>query len=161
MNSNNETTRWLVELQGFTDVPEQHLKAIDIGTRVAPFFCMTLAAIGTALGSPILLLVLAGIAILGAVRSGNLFDVFYNHGIRHALNGPRLSVYQAPRRFACAVATVWLLVTVGLLLASATYAGQVMGWIMVGMAAIPVTTGFCVPSFVYRLVTRAIPVRAT
>jgi hypothetical protein len=69
-------------------------------------------------------------------------------------------VYQAPRRFACAVASVWLLATVSLLYAGAVQAGQVMGWIMVGMASVPVITGFCVPSFLYRLVTGTMPARS-
>jgi hypothetical protein len=159
MSWNAETTRWLVELQGFTGAPDRDLKSIDIGLRIGPVFCATLAAVGTALGSPVLLLVLSGIALLGAVLEGNPFDVFYNHGLRHALKGPRLPDYRAPRRFACGVASVWLLVTVGLMIFGSMTAGQVMGWIMVGMAGIPVTTGFCVPSFVYRLVARTMPVR--
>lgn len=159
MYKNIETTRWQLALQGFTDVPEHHLKAIDLGLRVSPVFCMTLTAIGTALGSTSLLLALSGIALLGAVRKGNPFDVFYNHGLRHTLNGPRLPEYPPPRHFACAVASIWLLMTVGLMFSGVEYAGQVMGWVMVGIAGVPVTTGFCVPSFVYRLATDTMPAR--
>jgi hypothetical protein len=160
MYNDIQTTRWLVALQGFTGLPDQHLKPIDIGLRVGPVFCMMLTAVGTALPNPTLLLTLSGMAFLGAVLSGNPFDVFYNYGLRHVLNGPRLPVYQAPRRFACAVASVWLLATVSLLYAGAVQAGQVMGWIMVGMASVPVITGFCVPSFLYRLVTGTMPARS-
>lgn len=160
MSRSIETTRWLVELQGFTNVPERDLKAVDIGLRVGPVFCMLLAGIGTALASPALLLALAPLALLGAVLSGSPFDVFYNHGLRHVLAGPRLPVYRAPRRFACSVATTWLLATAGLMLAGYATAGQVMGWLLVITAAVPVTTGFCVPSFIFRLVTRTMPARA-
>jgi hypothetical protein len=160
MSRSIETTRWLVALQGFTDVPDRDLKAVDLGLRVGPVFCMLLAGIATVLASPTMLLILAPIASLGAVLSGSPFDVFYNHGLRHLLKGPRLPVYQAPRRFACALATAWLLVTAGLMLAGAHTAGQVMGWLLVATAAVPVITGFCVPSFIYRLVTRSMPARA-
>jgi hypothetical protein len=85
--------------------------------------------------------------------------VFYNHGLRHLLKGPRLPVYRAPRRFACALAAAWLLVTAGLMLAGAHTAGQVMGWLLVITAAVPVTTGFCVPSFIFRLITNTMPAR--
>jgi len=159
MAKNIDNTRWLVALQGFTDVPDEHLKSVDIGLRVGPVFCVVLAAIGTATASPTLLLALSGIAILGAVLSGNPFDVFYNRGLRYLLKGPRLPVYQAPRRFACAVASVWLLATVSLFYAGAAQASQIMGWIMVVVASIPVITGFCVPSYTYRLLTGSMPVR--
>lgn len=161
MSRSIDTTRWLVELQGFTNVPDRDLKAMDIGLRVGPVFCMLLAGIGTVLASPAMLLALAPLALLGAVLSGSPFDVFYNHGLRHVLAGPRLPVYRAPRRFACALATVWLLITAGLMLAGAHTAGQVMGWLLVITAAVPVITGFCVPSFTYRLATRTMPVRAS
>jgi len=159
MAKNIETTRWLVALQGFTDVPDEHLKSIDIGLRVGPVFCVVLAAIGTATANPALLLALSGVAFLGVVSSGSPFDVFYNQGLRHLLKGPRLPVYKAPRRFSCAVASVWLLATVSLFYAGAAQAGQIMGWIMVLVASIPVTTGFCVPSFTYRMLTGSMPVR--
>lgn len=159
MSRSIETTRWLVELQGFTGQEDGHLRAIDLGLRVGPVFCMVLAGIATALASPTMMLVLAPFAFLGAVLSGSPFDVFFNHGLRHVIDGPRLPVYQAPRRFACGLAAVWLLVTAGLLLAGYALAGQVMGWLLVITAAVPVTTGFCVPSFIFRLVTRTMPLR--
>ncbi len=161
MSRNIETTRWLVELQGFTGVPDRDLKAIDLGLRVGPVFCMLLAGIGTALASPVMLLALAPLAALGAILSGSPFDVFYNHGLRHALKGPRLPVYNAPRRFACGMASAWLMVTAGLMAGGYATAGQVMGWLLVATAAVPVTSGFCVPSFIFRLVTATLPVRAT
>lgn len=161
MNRKIDTTRWLVELQGFTGVPDRDLKAIDLGLRVGPVFCMLLAGIGTVLASPVMLLALAPLAALGAILSGSPFDVFYNHGLRDALKGPRLPVYNAPRRFACGMASAWLLVTAGLMAGGYATAGQAMGLLLVATAAVPVTTGFCVPSFIFRLVTGSIPVRAT
>jgi len=159
MSRTIETTRWLVELQGFTGIPDRDLKAVDIGLRVGPVFCMLLAGIGTALASPAMLLILAPIAALGAILSGSPFDVFYNHGLRHALNGPHLPVYRAPRRFACGLAASWLIVTASLMLAGYATAGQVMGWLLVATAAVPVFTGFCVPSFTYRMITGTMPAR--
>jgi len=159
MSQNPETTRWLLALQGYTDVPDDQARAIDYGLRIGPAFCMTLAALGTTLASPALLLALSGIAALGAVLGSNAFDVFYNHGLRHALKGPRLPIYPAPRRSACAMAAVWLVVTAGLMLAGFVTAGSVMGWLMAATAAVPVVTGFCVPSFLFRVVTNTMPAR--
>ena len=159
MSNKIETTRWLVALQGYTDVQDKHLRAIDYGLRTGVVFCMVLTAVGTALGSPTLLLGLSAIAVLSAIVGSNPFDVFYNHGLRHALKGPQLPVYRAPRRFACAMAGAWLVVTAGLMIIGFSTAGQVMGWIMVGMASVPVTTGLCIPSLIFRLVTGTMPLR--
>jgi hypothetical protein len=159
MSRSIETTRWLVELQGFANQQDHHLRAIDLGLRVGPVCCMLLAGIATAVASPTMMLVLAPLAFLGAVLTGSPFDVFYNHGLRHLLSGPRLPVYQAPRRFACGLASAWLLATAGLMLAGYALAGQVMGWLLVLTAAVPVIFGFCVPSFIFRLVTRTMPTR--
>jgi hypothetical protein len=120
---------------------------------------MVLAGTATWLQSPTLLLVLAPLAFLGVVLAGSPFDVFYNHGLRYLLNGPRLPVYSAPRRFACGMATAWLVATAGLMLAGYATAGQVMGWLLVFTAAVPVFTGFCVPSFIFRLATGTMPPR--
>jgi len=160
MNHNNDSTRWLLALQGYSDVPDNQSRAIDYGLRTGPVFCMALAAVGTVLANPVLLLALSGIAALGALMGSNAFDVFYNYGLRHVFKGPRLPTYPAPRRFACAVAAAWLVVTAGLMLAGLATAGSVMGWLMVATAAVPVTTGFCVPSFIYRLVTKTMPERS-
>jgi len=157
MSRNIETTRWLVELQGYHGLPDHELRAIDYGLRTSPLFCAVLAALGSTLGSPALLLVLAVIAALGAWLGSNAFDVFYNHGLRHALRGPRLPAYGVPRRFACAVATVWLVVTASLMLVGFATAGQVMGWVMVGIASVPVITGLCLPSLMFRLATGTLP----
>jgi hypothetical protein len=159
MSRNIETTRWLVELQGFTGQEDHNLRAIDLGLRVGPVFCMVLAGAATALASPEMMLVLVPFALLGAILSGSPFDVFYNHGLRYVLKGPRLPVYRAPRRFACGLAGVWLLVTAGLMLGGYALAGQVMGWLLVATAAVPVTTGFCVPSFTFRVATGTMPAR--
>lgn len=160
MTSQIERTRWLLALQGFVDVPDRDLKSVDIGLRVGPVFCMLLAGIGMAIASPVMLLVLAPIAFLGAVLSGSPFDFFYNHGLRYLLGGPRLPVYPVPRRFACSMATMWLLISAGLMMVGYPMAGQVMGWLLVFTAAVPVFTGFCVPSFIFRLVTRSMPARS-
>lgn len=159
MSHKSDTTRWLLELQGFTGIADRDLKPIDIGLRVGPVFCMLLAGIATAFASPVMLLALVPLAALGAILSGSPFDVFYNHGLRYALNGPRLPVYRAPRRFACGLAAAWLVVTAGLTYVGYATAGQVMGWLLVATAAVPVITGFCVPSFTYRVATGTMPVR--
>src|SRR5207244_6362381 len=92
---------------GSTDV---HATLSDVGPwlRLSPAICMIWAAVGTVLASPAILWSLMPFAALGAVFPWHPFDAIYNYGLRHWLGTPRLPRYRAPRRFACAVATIWL-----------------------------------------------------
>jgi len=160
MISSNERTRWLLALQGYMDVPDDQLRPFDIGLRTAPLICAAWTAVATMLQSQELMLALSAIAALGVIFRTNIFDVIYNHGIRHRIAGAALPPYGSPRRFACGVASGWLLVTVVLLSNGHTLAGQVMGWVMVAIAGVPVVSGLCVPSLMFRLATGTLPPRA-
>ncbi|MGW8247774.1 MAG: DUF4395 family protein [Acidiferrobacterales bacterium] len=153
MSKNIEATRRLVELQGFYGVADQDLRSIDIGLRVAPVFCMTLSAIATATGSANLFWALLPFALAGIVLNGNPFDVVYNHGLRHWLKGPRIPRYPVPRRFACGVAALFTLSAALSFQSGWHLAGQIIGASLALAALVPVITGFCIPSFVLRLVT--------
>jgi len=159
MISSSERTRWLLALQGFMDVPDNQLRPFDIGLRTAPLVCAAWTAVATTLQSQELMLVLSAIAALGVIFRTNVFDIIYNHGIRYRIGGDVLPPYGSPRRFACGVASGWLLATVALLSSGHALAGQVMGWVMVAIAGVPVVTGLCVPSLIFRLVTGTLPPR--
>lgn len=153
MTNRNDSIRRLVELQGFYGVADQDLRAVDIGLRTAPVFCASLAAIATAAGSANLFWALLPFALAGVVLNGNPFDVVYNHGLRHWLKGPRLPRYPGPRRFACFVASVFVMTAALSFQSGWLLTGQVLGGALALAALVPVLTGFCVPSFLLRLVT--------
>jgi len=88
---------------------------------------------------------------LGAFLPNHPFDVVYNHGLRHLLGTRPLPRSRAPRRFACAVATVWLTPTGLAFFAGATTVGYVLGAAFVLAALVPTLTDFCIPSFFYGL----------
>jgi len=159
MTTKLDRTRWLLALQGYADVADDQLRPFDIGLRTAPLVCAAWTAVATVLQSQELMLGLSAIAALGVIFRTNIFDVLYNYGLRFPLKGDVLPPYGTPRRFACGVASGWLLVTVALLSGGYTVAGQVMGWLMVAVAGVPVLTGLCVPSLIFRLATGTLPPR--
>lgn len=144
-------TRGRIEAQGFVGLGDGALAELGPWLRLATGLCAAWAAIGTVLGSPLVLWALVPFAALGALRQGHPFDALYNHGIRHLLGTRRLPLYRAPRRFACAVATVWLGLTGGVFFAGASVAGYVLGGAFALAALVPTLTDFCIPSFVYGL----------
>jgi fatty acid desaturase len=82
MTSLSSTTRRRLEIQGFERVDDAALAAVARWLRLAFALCALLAAVGVALASPAVLLMLAGIALVAAASPVHPFDHIYNHGIR-------------------------------------------------------------------------------
>jgi hypothetical protein len=140
-----------IEALGFVGYDDATLAEVGPWLRLAPGLCAAWAAVGTALASPLVLWALVPFAALGALLPNHPFDVLYNHGLRHLLRTRPLPRYRAPRRFACAVATVWLALTGLAIFAGATTVGYVLGAAFVLAALVPTLTDFCIPSFFYGL----------
>ncbi|MEQ1752501.1 MAG: DUF4395 domain-containing protein [Micropepsaceae bacterium] len=140
--------------QGFTNVDDDWLAEIAPWLRWSPVLCGTIAAVGTALASPWVLLLLACTAFLGAVLPFHPFDLIYNYGIRFLVGKRPLPPNRAPRRFACGVATVWLVATAFLFSIGQTTAGYMIGTMFVGVAALVSTTDICIASIIFNYFVR-------
>jgi hypothetical protein len=144
------TLRHRLDIQGYACVDDATLAQTQLWLRMSPALCATIAAIGTALASPAILWGLMVFAALGAVLTFHPFDLIYNVGIRHITGTPPLPRNGAPRRFACGMASVWLLTTGGLFYADLDIAGYLLGGALVVVAALITVSHFCIPSLVYR-----------
>ncbi|MCK5572768.1 MAG: DUF4395 domain-containing protein [Bacteroidetes bacterium] len=152
METLSDTTRRRLEVQGFIGVDEQLLVQSAPWLRLALALCTTLAAIGTALGSPVVLLALVPFAALGAIFPVHPFDLIYNYGIRHVRGTPPLPKRGAPSRFACGLGSVWLIATAYAFYSGATTAGYVLGWSLVLSGTLVSTIHFCIPSMIFRAI---------
>jgi hypothetical protein len=153
MSNKTESTRRLLELQGFYGVEDSELSKVDSGLRVSPVICAMTVAVATITANANLFWGLLPFALAGALFPGHPFDVVYNHGLRHWTKGPRLPRYPAPRRFTCLLASAFIAASAFFIQSGAVETGQILGGILVATALVPILTGFCVPSFLYRLVT--------
>jgi len=145
-----------LHIQGFNTVDEAWLAEIAPWLRWSPALCATFAAVGTAMASPWILLALAGTAFLGAILPFHPFDLIYNYGIRFLVRKRPLPPNGAPRRFACGIATVWLIATAILFSAGETTAGYVLGVLFVTVAGLVSTTDICIPSIIFNFFIRLI-----
>jgi hypothetical protein len=136
-------------MQGFTGLSDETLAEVGPWLRLAPAICMVWTAVATAITSPAMVWMLAPLAALGAMLPWHPFDLIYNHGIRHFTGTQALPRYRAPRRFACLVATVWLALAGWAFYIGATMTGYALGFSLALAALAPVTTDFCIPSFIY------------
>ena len=152
MNSVSSTTRKRIEAQGYLGLNDSDLAEVGPWLRLAPAMCMVWAGIATFYQSELALMILVPFAALGAILHGHPFEIIYNHGIRHIIGTQRLPPAQAPRRFACGVATIYLLVTIIAFHNGFIFVGQFFGFSLAAAAAVPTFTDFCIPSFMYGLV---------
>ncbi len=142
-------TRRRVEMQGFTGLDDARLAEIAPWLRLAPAICMLWTAVATVLGSAAVAAALVPFAAAGALGRGHPFDLAYQRGLRRLLGAPPIPPYAAPRRFAWALATLWLLGMAAALHAGSATLGRALGAGLVATAAVNVVTGFCVPSWIY------------
>jgi hypothetical protein len=143
-----------VEMQGFTGLDERDLRRVEPWLRFAPGVCAAWTATATVTGSAPAFAALAGLALIGAVRGRHPFDAIYNHGLRRLTDAPPIPRYAAPRRAACLVATVWLLMAAGACATGYVTLGRLLGASLTAASLVPVFTGFCIPSYVYRSTQR-------
>lgn len=138
-----------LEAQGFVGLDDAALRELAPWLRWSPVICTVVMAIGVALPSPTLLWTLAAIAALGAALPFHPFDLLFNHGVRH-LVGTRPLPHQGPqRRFACAIATLWLIATGWAFAAGLDAWGYALGVALVAVAALVSLTHICIPSMIF------------
>jgi len=150
--SSNSIARARIEAQGFRELDDRTVSQINYWLRLSPAICMVWTAIGTALESSPVLWWLVPFAVLGAMLPGHPFDVLYTYGFRYLVRGPRLPRYPLPRRFACLMATIMIAGAAWSFHTGRPLLGHVLGWTLVAAAFANVSTGFCIPSFLYGLV---------
>lgn len=143
------TRRWL-DIQGFERVDDQTLGAVAPWLRMAFGLCAVMAGVGTAVASPVVLLLLTPIAALAALFPVHPFDLLYNYGIRFITGTAPLPRRGAPSRFACGMGAVWLVVTAWAFQAGQPLAGYALGGLLTAVALLVSTTDVCIPSLVYR-----------
>ena len=138
-----------LDAQGYVHIPPGQLAALQPWLRWSPALCATFMATGTLFASPWVLWGLAPFAALGALMDRHPFDYVYNYGVRHLTGTEPLPPHGAPRRFACGIASVWLIGTGALFAADQTTAGYVLGGMLTAVALLVSVTHFCIPSLVY------------
>jgi hypothetical protein len=141
-------TRYLLELQGYRGLCDRNLVELDPWLRVVPSFYAGWALVASLQGAAGAIALLAVIAFVGAVAPLHPFDLPYNLVIRHWTGTPPIPASGPPRRFACAVASMWLTGTAVTLATGAAALGLALGLAFAATALVPVVTGLCVPSWV-------------
>lgn len=152
MRNKLDKKRRRIEAQGFVELLNDEIESLNLWLRFAPALCLLWMAAGLILGSPGVLAALVPFALLGGILTGHPFDVIYNHGIRHLIRSPELPLYGRPRRFACLMASIIIAAAALAFYLQIPVIAYLLGASLIVLAGINVTTGFCVPSFIYGLI---------
>ena len=148
------SVRQRLEAQGFYGLDDATLREIGPWLRWSPVLCTVVMVSGVALASPAILWALAATAFLGVWLPFHPFDLLYNYGARH-ITGTRPLPHQGPqRRFACGIATVWLVATGWLFHTGATTLGYAFGIPLILVAGLVSVTHICIPSMIYNALVK-------
>jgi len=139
-----------LDIQGFERIDEGRLTEVAPWLRLAFGLCAALAALGTALASPKVLLVLTAVAFTAALSPVHPFDLIYNHGIRRATGTRPLPKRGVPSRFACGLGSVWLIFTAWAFFGGLTPLGYASGAVLTSVALLVATADICIPSMIFR-----------
>lgn len=138
-----------LETQGFCNLSDAELGELAPWLRWSPALCTMFMVAGVALRSPAVLWSLAATAFLGALLPFHPFDLLYNYGARYLTGTGPLPKQGPQRRFACAIATVWLLGTGWAFHTGAQTVGYLLGVPLILVAALVSITHICIPSLIY------------
>ena len=143
-----------LQIQGLGDYTPEQLASFRFGIRFAYLACVAIAAIGIWFVHIPTLFVLAVIAFGTVILPNHPFDYLYNYGVRHIIGRPPIPRRTPQTKFACGVATIWLLVTIYLFNAGSIVAGQIFGAGLVAVGGLVGLTDICIPSMIYNLMTK-------
>ena len=145
-----------LSMQGYETLTDAERRELGQALRLSPALCLIGMTLGVVLESPAILLGMAATAVLGGfVTAKHPFDVIWDHGLRRLSGGPPLPPTPPPRRFACQLASAWLVALAAAYLAGADTVGLVLGVPLLLVAAVVTATNWCVPSLIYSLASRS------
>ena len=143
-----------IRAQGYFNQSDQEVSDLSIGNRFAYQLCTVILILGVATVSIPLLSVMTAIAFFGVILPNHPFDYIYNFGLRQVLKKPKLPKRSKQLKFACGIATIWLLATIYFFHSGQIMAGYILGGMLAAVASTVAATDFCIPSTIYNLIFR-------
>jgi hypothetical protein len=135
--------------QGYTHETREELNDMAFGIRFAYRACVILLSVAVITQSVTLFAVMLGMALLGIVLPNHPFDYVYHYTLRRKWNRLRLPARSAQLKFACSIATAWIAAIILLMAGGHASAGTVMAMLLIGVALLPSTIDYCIPSAIY------------
>lgn len=141
--------------QGFTALDTESKLCYAWPLRFTPGLSTLLIIAGLLLQSPVLLGVMAVVAISGVLfPRAMLIDLVYNYGVRHLFSAPVLPATPRPRRFSYALSFTALIGSALAFGSGHPTIGIILGGLVVIGGSILTFSLWCLGSWIYRKVSR-------
>lgn len=137
------------ENQGFRGYSDAELASFAFGIRFAYVLCALVAIIGLMLTSIPILAVASLIAFLGVVLPRHPFDYIYIYIVRFWVDKPVIPKRTPQSKFACGIASLWLLFVIFLFSHEYFIVGYIAGGLLLSSAILVSVTDICIPSMIY------------
>jgi len=141
-----------LKAQGYCNITDADLSKLAFGNRFAFMLCTLILAIAVTTAHVPTLIAMTIVAFLAIILPYHPFDYIYNHVLRNILNKPKLPPRSKQLKFACIIATVWLIAVSYLFYSGFYTAGYVLGGLLVAVAFTVSSTDFCIPSMIYNFI---------
>lgn len=138
-----------LEQQGFRNLGTEELTRQKFGIRFAYYLCGSLVLVGLILKSVPLLAAMLVIAILGMLPPYHPLDYLFNFVVRHLVGKPKLVKRSNQGRFACAIATLFLVGIVYAFYTGQFTLGYLLGGGLIVSAFLVAVLDICIPSIIY------------
>ena len=135
--------------QGYFQMSDQQVSDISFGNRFAYIICTSIMGAGIVMTNIPILSITLVIAALGFILPYHPFDYIYNHLLAHRLGRPQLPKRSDQLKFACTLATIFLLTIIYMFSQGFMVLGYIFSGILFSIALTVSTTDFCLPSFIY------------
>lgn len=138
-----------IRAQGYCTQTDAQLSSLSVGNRFAYQVCGSIVAIGVATANVPTLAVMSVVAFGGVVLPYHPFDYVYNGLVSDLIQRPKIPPRSKQLKFACSIATLWLMGTIALFHFQMTVVGYVFGGLLVVVAFLVAIFDFCIPSLIY------------
>jgi hypothetical protein len=148
-NQLSEKRIYRIREQGYIFQTDAEIRELAYGNRFAYRICVTLVIFGVAFANIPVLSIMMAVAFLGLVLPNHPFDYIYNLVLCKKMNKPELPPRSRQLKFACAIATLFLGLTIYMFYSGYAIWGYIIGGSLTGVAALVSTIDLCIPSKIY------------
>jgi hypothetical protein len=138
-----------LQTQGYLNLSDQELSEHHFGIRLAYWVCSILAIGALVAGNSWFVFAVAMIAFLATIPPYHPVDYIYNYGVRQMLGKSKLPPRTNQARFACGIASIWLIATAYFIANGQTLTGNILGFSLVAVGLLVASTDICIPSMMY------------
>ncbi|HEV7242526.1 MAG TPA: DUF4395 family protein [Thermoanaerobaculia bacterium] len=124
---------------------------VPLEARIAPALSTLMLLAAVWIGSPTTFIVLIPFALVGAIWGRHPIDVVYSDLLAPIFDARPLAKCGASRRFASALAAVWLVIVAIAFRNGPTTTGGLLAGLMAATTFLTATLDFCLPCYVWGL----------